>query len=123
VVRGEVLALRNREYVDAARLLGAGTGRILVRHILPNTMTPLIVITTFEVARIIIAEAALSFLGLGAGASSISWGTMMADGRKDLATSWWIATMPGIAIMLTVLTINLTGDWLRDELDPRVAKR
>ncbi|MGH2559947.1 MAG: ABC transporter permease [Thermomicrobiales bacterium] len=122
VVRGEVLALRDREYVDAARVLGVGNGRILLRHILPNTMTPLIVITTFEVARIIIAEAALSFLGLGAGGGSISWGTMMADGRKDLATSWWVATMPGVAIMLTVLAINLSGDWLRDELDPRIAK-
>lgn len=123
VVRAEVLSLRNREYVQAARVLGAGRLRILLRHILPNTATPLIVVSTFEVARIIIAEASLSFLGLGAGAKSISWGTMMADGRKDLATSWWIATMPGIAIMLTVLAINLTGDWLRDELDPRATKR
>jgi peptide/nickel transport system permease protein len=122
VVRGQVLALRNREYVDAARLLGASTGRVLTLHILPNMLTPLIVITSFEIARLIIAEAALSFLGLGAGAGAISWGTMMADGRKDLATSWWIATMPGIAIMLTVLAINLCGDWLRDELDPRVVK-
>jgi peptide/nickel transport system permease protein len=85
-------------------------------------MTPLIIITTFQVAQIIIAEASLSFLGLGAGTSSVSWGTLMADGRKDLATSWWIATMPGIAIMLTVLSINLLGDWLRDELDPRIVK-
>src|SRR5699024_8757401 len=96
VVRSEVLALRQREYVDAANVLGAGTFRILVRHILPNIITPLIVITTFEVARIIIAEASLSFLGLGAGASTISWGAMLADGRKDIATSWWVATMPGI---------------------------
>ena len=122
VVRGEVLALRSRDYVEAARVVGASNARILVRHILPNIVTPLIIITTFEVARIIIAEAALSFLGLGAGGGAISWGTMMADGRKDLATSWWIATMPGIAIMLAVLAINLIGDWVRDELDPRVAK-
>jgi peptide/nickel transport system permease protein len=123
VVRSEVLALRNREYVEAAHVLGAGTLRILFRHILPNVVTPLIVITTFEIARIIIAEASLSFLGLGAGTRNISWGAMLADGRKDLATSWWVATMPGIAIMITVLSVNMIGDWLRDELDPRAAKR
>lgn len=122
VVRGQVLALRDREFIESARVLGARDWYILVRHILPNLMTPLIIISTFEVARIIIAEASLSFLGLGAGGNSISWGTMMADGRQDLATSWWISTMPGIAIMLTVLAINLIGDWLRDELDPRVVK-
>lgn len=122
VARGEVLALRHSEYVEAARVLGASMPRVLIRHILPNMMTPLIIITTFQVAQIIIAEASLSFLGLGAGTSSVSWGTLMADGRKDLATSWWIATMPGIAIMLTVLSINLLGDWLRDELDPRIVK-
>lgn len=122
IVRSEVLALRNREYVEAAQVLGAGTPRILFRHLLPNITTPLIVITTFEIARIIIAEASLSFLGLGAGASQISWGSMLADGRKDLATSWWVATMPGVAIMITVLSVNMIGDWLRDELDPRAAK-
>lgn len=122
VVRSEVLALRNREYVEAAHVFGAGTIRILLRHILPNLITSLIVIATFEVARIIIAEASLSFLGLGAGTSQISWGAMLADGRKDLATSWWVATMPGIAIMLTVLAVNTLGDWLRDELDPRATR-
>lgn len=122
VVRGEVLAVREREYIEASRVIGARDWQVLVRHVLPNITTPLIIITTFEVARIIIAEAALSFLGLGPGGKTVSWGTMMADGRKDLATSWWIATMPGIAIMLTVLTINLVGDWLRDELDPRAIK-
>jgi peptide/nickel transport system permease protein len=122
VVRGEVLAIRNREFIEAARVIGAKDSRVLFRHILPSITTPFIIITTFEVARIIIAEAALSFLGLGAGGQSISWGMMMADGRKDLATSWWIITMPGIALMFTVLAINLVGDWLRDELDPRVVK-
>lgn len=122
VVRGQVLALREREFIESARVVGARDWYVLVRHILPNLMTPLIIISTFEVARIIIAEASLSFLGLGVGGSSISWGTMMADGRQDLATSWWISTMPGIAIMLTVLAVNLIGDWLRDELDPRVVK-
>lgn len=122
VVRSEVLSLRRSEYVVAANVLGAGTFRILIRHVLPNIITPLIVITTFEIARIIIAEASLSFLGLGAGANTISWGSMLADGRKDLATSWWVAIMPGVAIMLTVLAVNLIGDWLRDELDPRAVK-
>lgn len=122
VVRGETLILRDAEYVEASRVLGAGTPRILLRHILPNIATPLVIISTFQIAQIIIAEASLSFLGLGAGAQYFSWGTLMADGRTDLATSWWVATMPGIAIMLTVLAINLCGDWLRDELDPRATK-
>lgn len=122
VVRGETMSLRDAEYVEASRVLGAGTPRILLRHILPNISTPLVIISTFQIAQIIIAEASLSFLGLGAGARYFSWGTLMADGRADLATSWWVATMPGIAIMLTVLAINLCGDWLRDELDPRATK-
>jgi peptide/nickel transport system permease protein len=122
VVRGEVLVLREREFIESARVAGARDSRIFVRHILPNLLTPVIVIATFEVARIIIAEAALSFLGFGGGGNSVSWGTMIADGRQDLATSWWVATMPGIAIMLTVLAVNLLGDWVRDELDPRVVK-
>ena len=122
VVRGEVLILRDREFIDSARVAGARDRRIFFRHILPNLLTPIIVIATFEVARIIIAEAALSFLGFGEGGNSVSWGSMMADGRQDLATSWWVATMPGVAIMLTVLAVNLLGDWMRDELDPRVVK-
>lgn len=122
VVRGETLTLRDAEYVEASRVLGANTPRVLLRHILPNISTPLVIISTFQIAQIIIAEASLSFLGLGAGAQYFSWGTLMADGRADLATSWWVATMPGIAIMLTVLAINLCGDWLRDELDPRAMK-
>jgi peptide/nickel transport system permease protein len=119
LARGQVLAVKSAEYIEAARVLGLSTPRIIVRHILPNITTPLIVISTFQLAQNIIAEASLSFLGLGAGTDSFSWGSLMADGRSQLATSWWIATMPGIAIMLTILTVNLLGDWLRDELDPR----
>lgn len=122
VVRGEVMAIRDREYIMAARVIGASDFHLLLRHVLPNILTPLIIITTFEIARIIIAEASLSFLGLGTSTRTIAWGSLMADARKDLATSWWIATAPGVAIMLTVLSVNLVGDWLRDHLDPRIAR-
>lgn len=120
IVRGETLAVRATTYVDAARTIGVGDLRLLFRHILPNVITPVIVIATFEVARMIISEAALSFLGLGVKPDTPSWGGMLADGRTYLATAWWVASFPGIAIMITVLGINLLGDWLRDELDPRL---
>lgn len=120
IVRAEVLVQREQEYVQAARVLGAGDVRLIARHILPNVLTPVIVIATFEVARMIISEASLSFLSLGVEPSIPSWGSMLADGRQYLATAWWIATFPGLGIMLTVLAINLVGDWLRDALDPRL---
>ncbi len=120
VVRGSTLSAKNHEYVTAARTIGARTPSILFRHILPNVITPAIVIATFAVAGTIIAEAGLSFLGLGVGASQPTWGNMLADGRVYVATAWWLATFPGIAIMLTVLSVNLIGDWLRDILDPRL---
>lgn len=121
VVRAEVLAIREREYVEAARALGAHDGRILARHILPNVLTPMIVIATLQMAQMIIAESALSFLGLGVQPIIPSWGSMLADGRNYLTSAWWVATLPGLAIVLTVLSINLLGDWLRDEFDPRLA--
>jgi peptide/nickel transport system permease protein len=121
VIRGELLTIRETPFVEAARTIGVGDARLLVRHVLPNVLTPIIVIATFEVARMIISESALSFLGLGVGARTPSWGAMLADGRTYLSTAWWVATFPGIAIMITVLAINLLGDWLRDELDPRTA--
>jgi len=120
VVRAEVLAIREREYIEAARVIGAKDGRILTRHILPNLLTPLIVIGTLQIAQMIIAESALSFLGLGVQPSIPSWGSMLADGRNYLTVAWWVATLPGIAIVITVLSINVLGDWLRDELDPRL---
>ncbi len=120
IVRGEVLSVREQEYVQAARSIGAGDLRILLRHILPNVMAPVIVIATFAVANVIIAEAALSFLGLGVEPSIPTWGGMLADGRAYVGTAWWLATFPGLAIMLTVLGINLIGDWVRDILDPRL---
>ncbi len=120
VVRGETLALREKEFVEAARAIGVRTTSILLRHILPNVVTSLTVIATFEVARIIILEAALSFLGLGVDVKTPSWGEMLARGKQQLSVAWWMPTFPGIAIMLTVLAINLVGDWLREEFDPRL---
>ncbi len=120
VVRAEVLTLRTREFVAAARALGGGGRRIVFRHLLPNVLTPVIVIATLEVARMIILESALSFLGLGVQPPTPTWGGMLADGRAYLSTAWWLATLPGLSIMLTVLGINLLGDWLRDVLDPRL---
>lgn len=120
VVRGETLVQREQEFVHAARALGASNLRILRLHVLPNVATPVIVIATFEFSRMIISEAALSFLGLGVQPSVPSWGSMLADGRQYLATAWWVATLPGLGITVTVLAINLVGDWLRDQLDPRL---
>jgi peptide/nickel transport system permease protein len=120
VVRGSTLAAKEHDYVTAARTIGARTAPLLFRHILPNVITPAIVIATFAVAGTIIAEASLSFLGLGVGTGVPTWGNMLADGRAYVGTAWWLATFPGLAIMLTVLSINLIGDWLRDVLDPRL---
>ena len=120
VTRGQVLAIREREYVLAARALGVSSARILFRHILPNLIGPVIVMSSFAVANTILAEAALSFLGLGVKPAVPTWGTMLADGRDYLRDAWWLATFPGVAIMITVLGVNLFGDWLRDYLDPRL---
>jgi len=120
VVRSEVLSVREREFVQAARAMGVHDGRIVARHILPNVAAPIIVVATLELARVVILEAALSFLGLGVQPPAPSWGRMLADGRDFLATAWWISTFPGLAIMALVLGVNLVGDWLRDMLDPRI---
>ena len=120
IVRGEVLSLREREFVLAARAAGASSARIVLRHILPNVMTAVLVVGTLELARVIILESALSFLGLGVQPPSPSWGRMLADGRSYLESAWWLATIPGLAILLTVLSVNLVGDWLRDHFDPRL---
>jgi peptide/nickel transport system permease protein len=120
VVRSEVLSVREREFVQAARAIGLRDARIILRHILPNVAAPIIVVSTLELARVVILEAALSFLGLGVQPPTPSWGRMLADGRDFLATAWWISTSPGLAIMALVLGVNLVGDWLRDVLDPRI---
>jgi peptide/nickel transport system permease protein len=120
IVRGEVLSIREREYVQAAVALGSRDGRILLRHVLPNTFTPWLVVATLDMARVIVIESALSFLGLGVQPPTPTWGGMLADGRVYLSTAWWLATFPGLAILVTVLGINLFGDGLRDTLDPRL---
>ena len=120
VVRAAVLVLREREFVQAAQALGGGDGRILVRHILPNAFAPWLVVATLDMARVIVIESALSFLGLGVQPPTPTWGGMLADGRVYLTTAWWLATFPGLAILVTVLGINLFGDGLRDTLDPRL---
>jgi peptide/nickel transport system permease protein len=120
VVRAEVLALREKDFVEAARAMGAGPTRLLLRHLLPNTFSSIIVMSTLQVAQAILAEAALSFLGVGTGSAYPTWGQMISLGRDFVSVAWWLATFPGLAILLTVLAINLVGDRLRDALDPRV---
>jgi peptide/nickel transport system permease protein len=120
IIRGQVLSLREREFVQSAHAIGAGTWRIMLKHLLPNVLTPALVVATLELARVIIMEAALSFLGLGVQPPSPSWGRMLAEGRVYLSSAWWIVTFPGVAILLTVLSINLLGDWLRDHFDPKL---
>ena len=120
IVRADVLSLREREFVAGARARGNRSLRLLLRHVLPNALTPIIVVATLELAFMIIYESALSFLGLGVQPPTPTWGWMLSDGRNYVATAWWLATFPGLAIMLTVLAVNLLGDWLRDTLDPRL---
>ncbi len=120
IVRGAVLTLREREFVQAAQALGGGDGRVVFRHILPNALTPWLVVATLDMARVIVIESALSFLGLGVQPPTPTWGGMLADGRVYISTAWWLATFPGLAILVTVLGINLFGDGLRDTLDPRL---
>jgi peptide/nickel transport system permease protein len=119
VVRAEVLALREKDFVEAARAMGVGAMRTLVRHVLPNTFSSIIVLSTLQVAQAILQEAALSFLGVGSGRAYPTWGQMIALGRDFVSVAWWLPTFPGLAILLTVLAINLVGDRLRDALDPR----
>lgn len=122
VVRGQALSLRTLDFVTAARALGARDSVIIVRHILPNLIQVTMVIGTFAMASAIIAEASLSFLGLGVPPEIPTWGTMLADGRIYISTAWWLALFPGLCIFLTVLGINLLGDALRDLLDPRLKR-
>jgi len=120
VVRGQVLSVREREFVEAARAVGASDFRILRFHVLPNILAPVIIVGTFAVATCIITEASLTFFGLGVEATIPTWGSMLSDGRAYMATAWWLTTFPGLAMMLTVLALNVIGDWLREFLDPRM---
>lgn len=120
VIRGEVLSVKEREYVEAARSIGQRSGQILVRHVLPNVTASIIVLGTLQISTVIIAESSLSFLGLGVQPPTVTWGIMLSEGRDHLATSWWLSTFPGLAITITVLGTILLGDWLRDVLDPRM---
>jgi len=119
VVRGEVLSVREEQYVLSARSIGASNARIMVRYILPNVAASIIVVATLLVANMIIFESSLSFLGLGVPSSIPTWGRIVADGREYVVAEWWIAFFPGLAILITVLGINLLGDWLHEGLDPR----
>ncbi len=120
VIRGEVLSVKGREFITAAELIGQRRWAVALRHVLPNVIASVIVLATLNVATTIIAETSLSFLGLGVQPPTVTWGAMLADGREHIATSWWLATFPGLAITITVLGIIFVGDWLRDVLDPRM---
>ncbi len=120
LVRGEILFVKEMEYIEAIRALGAKNSRILVKHIIPNVISPVIIIGTLQMARIILMEAALSFLGLGVPITIPTWGRMLSEGRVYIYTSPWLSIFPGLAITLTVLGVNLLGDWLRDYLDPNI---
>jgi peptide/nickel transport system permease protein len=118
VLRAQVLVLRSREFVDAIHALGGSVIRIVGRHIVPNVLSSLVVIGTLELARSIVLEATLSFLGLGIQPPTPSWGGMVQEGREYLDSAWWISTFPGLVLMLTSVAVSRTGDWLRDLLDP-----
>jgi peptide/nickel transport system permease protein len=118
LVRGSVLSLREREFILAAQAIGVRDWRIIFQHLLPNLLGPVIVLMTLNVANNILLESSLTFLGMGVDPTIPSWGGMLADGRTYLQTAWWVSVFPGLAILLTVLGLNLLGDWLRDSLDP-----
>ena len=120
VIRGEVLALRERDFIARARVAGCSDLRILLVHLFPNTANTLLVLLTLQVGWVIIVEASLSFLGAGIPPPTPAWGAMVADGREYVDTAWWVSAFPGISIMLTVIAFNLVGDWLRDALDPKL---
>jgi peptide/nickel transport system permease protein len=120
IVRGDVLSLREREFIHAAQALGMSRGRIMMRHLIPNVLAPVIVTATLGIGNTIVMEAGLSFLGLGVQPPTPTWGSMVAEGRDNLLGAWWVATFPGLTIVMVVLAFNLVGDGLRDALDPRL---
>ena len=120
LVRGETLGIKSQDFVARARVAGASNFRIIVRHVFPNVVNTIIVLATLEVGQVILLESTLSFLGAGLPRPTPAWGLMIANGRELLVTSWWVAAWPGVAILLSVLSMNLLGDWLRDRLDPKL---
>ena len=120
LVRGETLAIKERDFIARARVAGASHVRIMVRYIFPNVVNSLVVLATLQVGYVILLESTLSFLGAGLPRPTPAWGLMIADGRELIVTAWWVSMFPGLAIMLTVLSLNLLGDWLRDHLDPKL---
>jgi peptide/nickel transport system permease protein len=120
LVRGEVLSLKEREFIQAARVVGMRDSRIILRHLLPNALGPVLVVATLGIGGAILVESALSYLGLGVQPPTPSWGNMLEEGKEHLTDAWWLITFPGLAIFLTVLGYNLLGEGLRDYLDPRL---
>ncbi len=120
LVRGETLGLRSQDFISRSRVAGASTRRILMRHIFPNVTNTIVVLATLEIGQVILLESTLSFLGAGIPLPTPAWGLMVADGRALIVTAWWVSFFPGLAILLTVLSMNLMGDWLRDRLDPKL---
>ena len=120
LVRGETLAIKERDFIARARVAGASHIRIMARYIFPNVLNSLVVLATLQVGYVILLESTLSFLGAGLPRPTPAWGLMIADGRELIVTAWWVSMFPGVAIMLTVLSLNLLGDWLRDHLDPKL---
>jgi peptide/nickel transport system permease protein len=120
VVRGQVLSVKQREYVQAAAALGTGRGRVVFRHVLPNVAPSIVVVASLQFSQFVVAEAAISFLGFGVQPPTPAWGSMLSEGRDFLYVAWWLAAWPGAALALTALGVNLVGDWVRDVLDPKL---
>ena len=122
LIRGEILSLKEKEFISAVRALGATTPRIVVKHLLPNALAPVIVMATLGMAGAIITESSLSFLGIGVQPPTPSWGQMLSEGREIIRQAWWVSTFPGVAIMIVVLAFNVLGDSLRDAMDPNLVE-
>ena len=123
MVRGEVLTLKTMDYVALARVAGASTFRIMYKHLLPGVFNTLLIVATLQVGIVILVESSLSYLGAGIPPPTPAWGSMVADGRDRLIFAWWMSTLPGLAILITVLSLTMLGDWLRDTLDPKLRQQ
>jgi len=119
LVRGEVLSIKHSDFVLLARVAGLPAWKIALKHVLPNITNSILVLATLDIGRVIILESSLSFLGVGIQPPDVSWGLMLSDGRSYMGVAWWLTVMAGVAILISVLCVNVLGDWLRDKLDPR----